>query len=143
MSKFKLVIYDLCCNITEFFPQTNAILCVSNNGAALSAVIGKMLRKPVIYLMNLGPHITLKDAKVIDKISRGSKLVFVYDFICLGTEFKIARMVARIRGAEVLGGTGVACHKEVPTVANYPFMRINTDYDFGYKLSIYKDTEAI
>lgn len=139
---FKLVIYDLCCNILEYFPQTDAILCVSNNGAALSAVIGKMLRKPVIYLMNLGPHITLKDAKVIDKISSGEKLVFVYDFICLGTEFKMTRMVARMRGAEVLGGTGVACHLTVPNVANYPFMKINEDYDFGYKLSVYPVPEA-
>ena len=140
---FRLVIYDLCCNISDYFPDANAILCVSNNGAALSAVIGKILRKPVIYLMNLGPHITLKDAKVIEKISSGEKLVFVYDFICLGTEFKITRMVARMRGAEVLGGTGVASHLKVPKVVNHPFMRINTDYDFGYELSIYPVTEAI
>lgn len=142
ISSFKLVIYDLCSNISEHFPHTDSILCVSNNGAALSAVIGKMLRKPVIYLMNLGPHITLKDAKVIEKISSGEKFVFVYDFICLGTEFKIARMVARMRGAEVLGGTGVACHRKVPNVTNHPFMEINTDYDFGYQVSIYPESEV-
>jgi len=139
---FKIVVYDLCATIRSNFHSFDALLCVSNNGAALSSVVGRMLRKSVIYLMNLGPHITIKDAKVIEKIEIGQKFIFMYDFICLGTEFKMARMVARMRGAEVIGGVGVANHLPIPKLGNFSFMKINEDYDFKYKLSIYPDSKG-
>jgi hypothetical protein len=57
--------------------------------------------------------------------------------MCLGTEFKIARMVARMRGAQVIGGVGVANHLQIPKLDNFSFMKINEDYNFNYELSIY------
>ncbi len=108
---FNFFIYEMCNLIMTNFDKNkdfNYLVCASNNGAALATIIGQVLNIEVLYLMNLGPHLTLRDREFINKIKKDKKYLFVFDFICLGTELKMAKTIVRIKKADVVGAVGVA-----------------------------------
>lgn len=112
-----LVIYELCVIIdknfkTQSLAENNIdyLVCVSNNGVSVATIVGQLLGIDVLYLMNLGPNLTLHDKNLIKLIVPHKKYLFIYDFICLGTEYRITKSLLQYKDCVFLGGVGVALY---------------------------------
>ena len=109
------------------------LICSSYNGAALASIIGQMLNKDVVYLMNLGPRLTISDRELIKGIEPHKKYLYIADFICLGTEFKILKTTVRLQNSNIIGGVSVASYKCNPDYKIHPIVDIT---DKEYKIII-------
>lgn len=143
---FILSIYLLCNKISEYatIKHFDGFICASNNGSVIATSLSLLLNKASLHLMNLGPHLTIMDREIIDKICKDKVYLFIYDFICLGTELKLVKTLATLRGAKVNASFGIASHK-LPSRVDPPrrydtnissLFSINDDFDFNYTVSI-------
>lgn len=141
---FTLLIYELANLINYNFTEDFELICVSNNGFAISNVLSSLFKKKVVYLMKLGPQSTLMTNDLIKNIGTNKKYLFVYDFSCLGTEIKLVKTIVNLFGSTLIGCIGVAKHLERKdsTDKNFTIFKINDDVDFEYKL-FFKENEVV
>lgn len=114
-SVLHLVVNELCKLFSSNFDRRNiyGLICTSYNGASLATILGNLLEKPVCYLMNLGPHLSIKDRNMINGLLPNKNYIYIYDFICLGTEYKLAKTVALLKNSQVVGALGVSRHPDI------------------------------
>lgn len=112
---FFLIIYQLCIMIENEFKyqqlgdiDIDYLVCSSNNGAIIASLLGQLLGIKVVYLMNLGPNLTVNDKELIKSIDPKKKYLYIYDFICLGTEYRITKSLLLYKDCRFLGAAGVA-----------------------------------
>ncbi|WP_136524327.1 hypothetical protein [Geomonas ferrireducens] len=140
-----LTLYLLCRLLTreKNLDQYDGFICASNNGSVISTALTILIGKPTIYLMNLGPHLTIMDREVIGKIKEGGRYLFVYDFLCLGTELKLVKTVVALQGATIEGSFGIAklflpSNPSSPRkydTTNHSVISINEEFEFNYEVS--------
>ena len=146
---FYLSIYEICRLIEKSLVQFDCLICSSNNGAALATIIGQVLNINVLYLLNLGPNLTIRDKELINRISPRTKYFYIFDFICLGTEYKLLNTILKIKGAELSGAIGIAKYVDIDrderNLASkidekiFQIFRVNDEsYDFGYEVKVGK-----
>ena len=123
----------------------DSFVVVSNNGAILANILANIFNKPVLYLLNLGPKIAINDNDFKSKIKKGNKYIYIYDFLCLGNEYKLLNMLLKINGAKLIKGIGIA---QLLSVDRYGEGKGNPesiiclkDYQdfFSYKIACYKE----
>jgi len=104
-----LCVYLLCKEVIDKFYRHDfdGIVGMSNNSAVLANLIGNVLRTKVLYLTNIGPKFALETLNLESKIIKNGKYLYVFDFICLGTEIKNLRSIFVSFKADVIGGVGV------------------------------------
>lgn len=120
-------------------------MVVSNNGAILANILADIFDKPVLYLLNLGPKIAIKDNEIRSEIKKGNRYIYIYDFLCLGNEYKLLDMLLKINGAKLVNGMGIAqllpadrygtgseTPKSIICLRDYPDI-------FSYKIACYKE----
>lgn len=135
----QLIVYELCRIFLSKFDKRNinGIICTSYNGACLATIVGNLLQKQVIYLMNLGPHLSIKDRNMIFSLKNNENYVYIYDFICLGTEYKLAKTVALLKNSAVVGAIGVSRHPDIirRDENNHSIFIADSEHGFDYKIS--------
>lgn len=117
--KYSLIVYELCSIIDKNFLTQNVqklkidgLICSSNNGLALATIIGQLLEIDVEYLINVGPDLSIKDRDYIDRIKKGKNYIYIYDFMCLGTEYKITEFILNFKKANLISSVGIAVYVE-------------------------------
>ncbi len=94
--------------ILQRIDSYDSFVVVSNNGAILANILADFYDKPVLYLLNLGPKIALKDREIKSQIKKGSSYIYIFDFLCLGNEYKTLDMLLKINGAKLMKSIGIA-----------------------------------
>jgi hypothetical protein len=102
-------------SINRKLNNIDAFICASVNGAVLASSISALIRKPVIFLKNVGPTISIMDEKMNDKIHRGRNYCYIFDFMCIGTEFSRVKMLCDTKNAKIVCAVGVARFKKPNT----------------------------
>jgi hypothetical protein len=134
---YALAIYELCRTMKKHFPGDCCLVSASNNGSTIATAVGRLLKINVLYLRNLGPHVTLHDTQLIEKIIPQQKYVFVFDFICLGTEFKIAKTIVKLKKAALIGAIGIAIYNPPDKEKIISLLKVNeTEWNFDYKVIV-------
>ena len=111
------------------------LVCVSLNGAVIATLIGQIVNKEVIYLMNLGPNLNIRDKESLTKIKVKGRYLFVADMLCTGTELKIAETILNYRNANIVGAVVVAQYlKAMSSMPVHYILDIMGDDDFNYKV---------
>lgn len=141
ISIFLYALYRIVLQMDSF----DSFVVVSNNGAILANILAEIFGKPVLYLLNLGPKIAIKDNEIRSEIKKGSKYIYIYDFLCLGNEYKLLDMLLKINGAKLVNGIGIAQllpsdrygtgkenPKSIVCLKEYPEI-------FSYKIACYKE----
>lgn len=135
---FFKIIYELCLDIEEKNLNPDYIVASSNNGSVLAAGISKMLGLKAIYLQNVGPLLSVNDIKMYDRIQPDKNCVYVYDFICLGSELIRTMFALELKGSKITGAVGVSkfidpfrLYDTKPIHVNYLFA-IN-EFNFNYE----------
>lgn len=102
-----LTVYYMSRHLLTLNREYDALVATSKNGAVLAGLLGRMVGKEVIYCVNVGPQYALP-AYAVEQIQPKKRYVYVYDFICLGTEAKLLYALLTSRRASLAGGIGVA-----------------------------------
>lgn len=89
----------------------DAFVCASITGACFASALSVFFQKPVIYLKNIGPSMSANDERMIERIRKSKRYVYVFDFICLGSEFDRMRMICNIRLAKVVASIGISYYR--------------------------------
>lgn len=114
-SLFQLVIYQMAWiiinSIGGIINGFDAFICASVNGACLASGLAVYFKKPVIFLRNVGPQMTTSDERLAERIISGKKYIYVFDFMCLGTEFQRIKMLTNIRRAQIISCIGISYYK--------------------------------
>lgn len=106
--KYYLVIYLIVCMILENDQDIDAIVSASRNGANLASIIGWLVNKKVIHCTNLGPRFSLVTSSLHKDIRKNKKYIYIFDFLCLGTEVKVLNALLSYKGAILVNGYGIA-----------------------------------
>ena len=126
---FNLVVYQLVLQVLEYIGfslekysnsaeefslamnKFDAFICASVNGACLASALAVFFKKPVIFLRNVGPSMTVSDDKLVNLIVPNRKYVFIFDFVCSGTEYHRVRMLCNIQRARLCYAFGISHYR--------------------------------
>lgn len=114
-SLFHLVVFQMAwmviSHVKEITSGFDAFICASVNGAFLASGLSVYFKKPVIFLRNVGPQMATSDERLAERIISGKKYIYIFDFMCLGTEFQRIKMLTNIRKAKIISCIGVSHYK--------------------------------
>lgn len=134
-----LILFELALLIKPKTNNFDKLICCSFNGAVIATMLGQLLSKEVVYLMNLGPTISYYNIDMVSEIINKNNYLFVADMICLGTEFNLTKTIVKLHKAELIG---VACIVKYldPAYAKcvISLVEINDGDSFDYKVFIKK-----
>lgn len=108
-NELSLVIYYMSRRLLALSKEYDALMASSKNGAILATLLGRMIGRDVVCCVNIGPQYALPTSAV-DQIQPGKRYLYIYDFICLGTEAKLLHALVTSRRATLVGGIGVASY---------------------------------
>lgn len=106
--KYNFLIYQLIEMLEPWRGEIDALVCASRNGANIANILGWLLKLKVVYCMNVGPRFAVVTDSLEKEIRKNKKYIYIFDFICLGTEAKVLNALLGIKGAELVGGYGIA-----------------------------------
>lgn len=84
------------------------LICCSKTGAAFTSLLSAFLGIPAVYCINIGPKFALDVVHLKKEVKEGQNYIYVFDFLCMGTEAKILYALLSILGANLIYGVGVA-----------------------------------
>lgn len=105
---YNFIIFQMVGEIARSSGKFDALVSTSRNGAVLANILGWLLDKKVVHCTSLGPRYAIETDTINKEIRKGKKYLYVFDFICLGTEIKVLNALLGVRDAELVGGIGIA-----------------------------------
>lgn len=105
---YNFILYQMVKEVSIYRDEIDALVSSSRNGANLANLIGWLLNIKVIHCINLGPRFSLSTYKIRKDIRKNKKYLYIYDFMCLGTEVKVLNTILGVRDAQLIGGVGIA-----------------------------------
>lgn len=144
--KYYFIIYQMICMIKKDDLEVDAFISASRNGANLANIIGWLMGKKVIHCTNLGPKFSLASPNMSDDIRKDKKYIYIFDFMCLGTEIKVLNALLSIKQAELVKGYGIGNYIHIDENTNQfnAMNRVRTLVDvqketFGYQIAGTRD----
>lgn len=136
---FAYTVNKMCEWIVSNFQHVDAFICSSNNGAVLCNIIGDLLNKKSLYAFNIGPNLSIKDIEDLDKIEKDKKYIYIFDFMCIGTEYKIIQTIIKMKKAFICASVGVGVYLTPDRNKNHEifYSLVNVDSS-EYKVSFYE-----
>lgn len=141
---YYLTIIQLAKTINRNYSNYDKIICSSFNGSVISTLIGQLLGKDTIYIMQLGPNISFRDRELIKKIEPNKRYIYIGDMICLGSEYKMAKTIVKLHNSDIVGGAVFAIYiKPTDDYKIESLVEINDGDEFDYKIIVKKDTNHV
>lgn len=116
VENYRFMVFRLLCKIYEYeehdFDRINGFISASSNGANLANIIGWLTGKKAIFCTDLGPKYSLTLKYFVDDIRPKKNYVYIFDFLCLGTEAKMLNAIVNVKNAKLLSGYGFASYSK-------------------------------
>jgi len=109
---YYFTIYCLAEKISTLNIKFDAFISSSKNGAIIANLLGGLLNKKVVHILGVGPKYSMELGEPISCVKEGKGYIYIFDFICTGTELKIASALVNSRNANFLFGMGIAQYKK-------------------------------
>lgn len=108
----KFLLYCLACRVKELAGEVinYKLVCTSKTGAILANIISQMINAPVVYCVEVGPKFAVKPDDIIEKVKEHERYVYIFDFICIGTELKILSTFISDKKSKLICGVGPASY---------------------------------
>lgn len=111
------------------------LICSSINGAILSNIVNKFLKKEVVNFVSLGPKISIRDKEMLNRLHFDEEYIYVGDMICTGAEIKLTQTILSLRNSNIVSGVCIAKYLnpskelEIKTIVD-----VKNDTSFGYEI---------
>ncbi len=141
VENYRFMIFRLLCKIYEYeehnFDKISGFISASSNGANLANIIGWLTGKKAIFCTDLGPKYSLTLKYFVDDIRPKKNYVYIFDFLCLGTEAKMLNAIVNVKNANILSGYGFASYtKNTEGILAKMHSIVNLkDEKFGYRIT--------
>lgn len=111
VEEFYFIIFSLAHKISEL-PKFDAFVTSSKNGAIVATILGDILNIKEIHLIGIGPKYSMELEGSVDSIKPGKRYVYIFDFMCTGTELKIVSALINSKKGVLKGAVGISRYKE-------------------------------
>ena len=115
-----------------------AFVTSSKNGAILASILGDLLNIKEIHLLGVGPKYTVQFGDSLDCIKTGKRYLYIFDFMCTGTELKIVSALINSKRAKLRGAVGISRYKEENEMSlDYGISVLveSKDFDITYRVA--------
>ena len=124
----------------EKLGEFDSFISSSKNGAIIASLLGAMLNKKVVHIQGVGPKYSMRFGNKQNEIKKGRSYVYVYDFICTGTESKIVSALINANDAYMIGEIGFAKYyssdrAKINSVKNQKCLITTEDANLKYKIA--------
>lgn len=92
--------------------EFDAFVCASITGACIASYLSVYIKKPVLFLRNIGPNITTEDELIVERIYPHKKYVYIFDFMCLGTEYQRTKLICALKKSSIIKCFGISYYKK-------------------------------
>ncbi len=107
------IVYMLADLIAKCSTEFDAFICSSKNGAAIANIMGSLFNKNVIHISGVGPKYSMIVGYHGKNIKKNGRYLYIYDFICTGSETKILTSLVNSYEAKIVLGVGIANYKNM------------------------------
>lgn len=112
------VLYEMAERIYVRYPaaadrESKTLVSCSRTGAAYASLLSMLLNMRAVYCKSVGPEFALDTARLESEIQAGQDYIYVFDFLCMGTEAKILHALISCLGGNLLYGIGVANYLDI------------------------------
>jgi len=137
VDNFYFIIFLLAEKIAPYIGKIDAFVSSSKNGAIIANILGGLLDVKEVHLIGVGPKFSMELGDSIECIKKGKKYVYIFDFLCTGTELKIVSALINSKKAYLPYAAGIARYKK--GVASYIVNKIDVladtiDMGIDYKI---------
>lgn len=84
------------------------LICCSKTGAAYTSLLSMLLNMRSVYCVSVGPKFALDTTHLKNEIQVGQDYIYVFDFLCMGSEAKILHAMVSCLGGNLEYGIGAA-----------------------------------
>lgn len=136
---YYMVLYGMATEMQNF-GEFDGFISSSKNGAVLASLLGTMLGKKVVHIQGVGPKYSMRVGNVQHQIKKGKTYVYVFDFICTGTELKLVSALINANDASMVGGIGFAKYsaekrKKKEAIGKIRYLISTCEADIPYKIA--------
>lgn len=142
---YYFVLYGMAIEV-EKLGEFDSFISSSKNGAILANLLGSLLNKKVVHIQGVGPKYSMKFGNIQNEIKRGKAYVYVFDFICTGTELKVLSALINSNDAYLVGGIGFARYGKMDEERTFMKDKIKclvTTYEAGVEYKVAGDKADI
>lgn len=107
---FYFTIFSMAQRVSEL-PKFDAFVTSSKNGAIIATILGDILNIKEIHLIGIGPKYSMELENSVDSIKQGKRYVYIFDFMCTGTELKIVSALISSKKGILKGAIGISRYK--------------------------------
>ena len=144
----RFLIYCLAYRVKELVGDTGnyKLICTSKTGAIIANIISHMLNVPVVFCVGVGPKFAVKPDEIVERVQEQERYVYIFDFICIGTELKILSTFISDRKSKLICGVGPASYIRCnhPEIAKrklilnkmHPLINVQDYPDMKYEIKI-------
>ena len=129
VEKYYFIIFSLAEKIYNFGDHIDAFISSSKNGAILANILGGLLDVKEVHLIGVGPKYSMELGDSVECIKKGKRYVYIFDFMCTGTELKIVSALINSKKAYLPYAVGIAKYKK------------DADFHLVNKLVVLADTK--
>lgn len=104
----QFIIYKLSELAAKNMNEYDYLISASKTGAVIANLVGQMINKDVFYCSGIGPRFAVHLNEIGYSIPPNKKFMFIYDFLCLGTEHKLLNYIIKSCKSDLVGSVGVA-----------------------------------
>jgi len=123
---YYFILFGMAKCIDEEFDKYDGFISSSKNGAILASLLASMFRKKVVHILGVGPKYSMRVGNIQNEIKRGKSYIYVFDFICTGTEYKVLSALVNANDANLIGGIGFAQYSSVNSEKKMSFEKVNS-----------------
>lgn len=121
---FKLLLYELSNLIVAAYSNEKKVMfdylvSSSSNGSAIAVCLSDIFNVPALYFHNIGPKYAMHNANIKDHIRHGKRYLYIYDFICLGTEYRLTKNIIESNSGNFIGGVGFSSYAKPKMKVKY------------------------
>ena len=129
VEKYYFIIFSLAEKLYNFGDHIDAFISSSKNGAILANILGGLLDVKEVHLIGVGPKYSMELGDSVECIKKGKRYVYIFDFMCTGTELKIVSALINSKKAYLPYAAGIAKYKK------------DADFHLVNKLVVLADTK--
>ncbi len=112
VEKYYFIIFSLAEQLYNFEGHIDAFISSSKNGAILANILGGLLDVKEVHLIGVGPKYSMELGDSVECIKEGKRYVYIFDFMCTGTELKIVSALINSKKAYLPYAAGIAKYKK-------------------------------
>lgn len=112
VEKYYFIIFSLAEQLYNLGGHIDAFISSSKNGAILANILGGLLDIKEVHLIGVGPKYSMELGDSVECIKKGKRYVYIFDFMCTGTELKIVSALINSKKAYLPYAAGIAKYKK-------------------------------